>query len=205
MDGRLLKAAFGLALGFALLIAIIVAQRSDDSNLRQFLLPPDGCPIPCWQGIRPGVTRWDEANQLLKSHPWVQLVVYYPGMDSNSGLITWTWSEAHPVDINANRVGTLWVENGVVKAIDIPTTIPFGQIWLLLQRPEQGIILTTSVQPRRVEHHAAYLSGTLELTSSALCPLEPSTFWQATVDVLIARQPVSPLGPYHLPNWSSCG
>src|ERR1700692_4503745 len=100
MVSRPLKAAFALTIGFALLIAVITAQSADDSDLRRFLLPPEDCPIPCWQGIRPGVTHWDEADQILERNSWVDIIRFYPGMAPNSALVTWTWSASHPAEIN---------------------------------------------------------------------------------------------------------
>lgn len=56
---------------FTAILLIIHAQPYDDHELRQLLLP-EGCPAPCFMGIRPGVTSMKEAVRLLRSNDWVR-------------------------------------------------------------------------------------------------------------------------------------
>jgi len=53
------------------------AQPYDDHELRQLLLP-DGCPAPCFMGIRPGVTTQDEAIKILEASDWVETLTKNP-------------------------------------------------------------------------------------------------------------------------------
>ena len=59
--------------------AVIRAQPYDDSELRAFLTPPEGCPAPCFMGIRPGVTTREEALTIFmairqhRSEQWMTL------------------------------------------------------------------------------------------------------------------------------------
>ncbi len=69
-----LKPALLFTLLFAACIGIIRAQPYDDSELRAFLTPPSGCAMPCFMGIRPGVTTADEAIAILEAHEWVSNV-----------------------------------------------------------------------------------------------------------------------------------
>jgi hypothetical protein len=49
----------------------------------QWFTTPDGspCPMPCLFGIRPGVTKWDEVDSFLKSHP---LLLNFKPLDMTS-------------------------------------------------------------------------------------------------------------------------
>jgi len=57
---------------FSIALWLIRLQPDDEHELRQLLLP-EGCPAPCFLGIRPGVTTYDEAIQLLVASKWVEI------------------------------------------------------------------------------------------------------------------------------------
>src|SRR5215468_1742980 len=56
---------------FATVPILAHAQPYDDHDLRKLLLP-EGCPAPCFMGIRPGVTTTDEAVKLLEKSGWAE-------------------------------------------------------------------------------------------------------------------------------------
>ena len=59
---------------FALLMVITVlirTQHYDNRAVRQ-LLVTEGCPAPCFLGIRPGITTASDAINLLRDSQWVQ-------------------------------------------------------------------------------------------------------------------------------------
>jgi hypothetical protein len=66
-----LKFALVITTLCTLTLAAIRAQPYDDSELRAFLLPPEGCAAPCFMGIRPGVTTGDEAIAILERTGWI--------------------------------------------------------------------------------------------------------------------------------------
>jgi hypothetical protein len=73
----LFSSAILLTLLFAACIGIIRAQPYDNSDLSAFLTPPEGCPMPCFMGIRPGVTTVEEAIAILEAHEWIDTVSRY--------------------------------------------------------------------------------------------------------------------------------
>jgi hypothetical protein len=86
------KLALIVALIFAAFIAAIRAQPYDDSELRAFLTP-EGCPAPCFMGIRPGVTTMEESLVILEGHEWVGDIT--PNYDDEKNLrkLGWKWAE----------------------------------------------------------------------------------------------------------------
>lgn len=71
---------------FTLCIALIRVQPYDDSELRAFLTPPEGCPAPCFMGIRPGVTTMEEAVAILGFYEPDEPVSQQTYRDNSMGL-----------------------------------------------------------------------------------------------------------------------
>jgi hypothetical protein len=105
-------------------VLLIRAQPYDPSALRAFLTPPEGCPAPCFMGIRPGVTTVAEAFAILDEHPWL-----VPGSLKDFGVNTgfsWWWADAAPSWIDRATRPQLHTYDGEVNDIIVQTTIPWG-------------------------------------------------------------------------------
>src|SRR5262245_29374883 len=83
---------------FAACIGVIRAQPYDDADLRAFLTPGDDCRMPCFLGIRPGVTTLEEAAGILQAHEWVGDITIenYPHGDMPWGFVRWNWNGQQP-------------------------------------------------------------------------------------------------------------
>lgn len=178
--------------------ALTHAQTGDDERLRKLLTPPDGCAMPCWQGIRPGETTAADAILALRSHPWVEGPTYLQGMGLATASVVWAWSDETPPEIDRERQGVLWIQSGTVKRIDIATTLPYGRLWLF-DRPRRGALFGAPVQPRRVYHLAAYLGTGLQLRVAFICPVPPVEFWNAPAILLYTDAPIMEFSPYPAP------
>jgi hypothetical protein len=74
------------------LILLIRTQYYDNRAIRQ-LLQTDGCPAPCFLGIRPGVTTASDAIVLLQQSQWVKPeTIAYMEWDKGGGAV-WTWNK----------------------------------------------------------------------------------------------------------------
>lgn len=163
---------------FAVCIALIRAQPYDDSELRAFLTPPEGCPAPCFIGIRPGVTRLGEAIELLRNHEWVkQLHV----QDTTPRSVIWEWSGSQPsiIDEDSNGFLTARYQDGLVERISIGTTVPVGYMYLIFGKT----YFTDSFQERidgEIFVSAVYFDHYL-LVSTTIdsCPVTYMRFWNA--------------------------
>jgi hypothetical protein len=130
----LLKLALFLTLFFAACIGLIRAQLYDDSELRAFLTPPEGCPIPCFMGIRPGVTTAEEALAILEAHEWVGEITFLP-----PERFAWKWNGRQPEMLNRSS----GIDDGhislnpdnTVYLVVVPTRIRFGDISLFYNHP----------------------------------------------------------------------
>ena len=121
---------------FSTVLLLIHAQPYDDHELRQLLLP-EGCPAPCFMGIRPGVTKTSEMLQILKASGWVDKIEegdfgdFYGGIDWN-GKQPLIWQiNAPEVEIYANRD----FPNGKVKAFLVSSTLSLSSFWITFGKP----------------------------------------------------------------------
>src|SRR5688572_21189914 len=85
MSYTLIRLVVAITLLFTIPILLIHAQPYDDSQLRMFLTPPDGCPSPCFMNIQPGITTLRDAAQYLKTSLEVE----------SSQSISYQWYELH--------------------------------------------------------------------------------------------------------------
>jgi hypothetical protein len=131
-----LKFTFAMLLLFTGSMALIRFQPHDDTDLRAFVLPADGCPAPCFMGIRPGVTTLSAAVLTLHRHPWITgiRVTQQPG----NTLVTWNWLGSRARWIDSHSSGLLIAVNQRVDIVVIQSTISAGEFWLALGQPDNG-------------------------------------------------------------------
>jgi hypothetical protein len=149
----LLRPILLLTLLAALPIFAIRAQPYDDSELRAFLTPPEGCPAPCFMGIRPGVTTIEEAVAILEAHEWVTAIdehyvelmrlaaAYEP--PSLKTLLSWEWSTSKPAWVDSRRNSSLIIKSRRIEGVMIQTTIPLGDVLVTYGKPVSSKLLWT--------------------------------------------------------------
>ena len=125
---------------FTAALLLIRAQPYDDHELRQILLP-DGCPAPCFMGMRPGVTTVDEAVTILRANQWVAQV-NKRGINNKYGFITWTWKDQKPGWASPKAVGEILLTDKKVHAITIASALVLGETRLTLGLPDAEFIGT---------------------------------------------------------------
>ena len=77
---------FGLSL---LIVAVRQIGAAQPLSLAAWFTNPDGtpCTFPCLFGIRPGITRLDDAITLIRSHPITRLM-HITQSSSSANLLT---------------------------------------------------------------------------------------------------------------------
>jgi hypothetical protein len=175
-----LTSSLVLTLLFTACIGIIRAQPYDNGELRAFLKSSDDCSVPCFMGIRPGMTTLDEAIAALAAHEWVRALDLQdaPNEDRRSGTIWWSWSGAQPDYIYARLSGRIELRDeegdgtAVVTRLEIPTTIPFADLYILLGTADATWLVYDSLHPAPNIHTAVYDGQGIQLQSYlAECPL----------------------------------
>jgi hypothetical protein len=186
----LLRLTLPLIVLFIGALTMIHAQPAE-GDVRTFLQPAEGCTMPCWLGIQPGVTTLDQALAILSAHPWleqVQLIERPPYT-----YIYWEWSAHKPDFMGAPRVflpSVMWAKGGIIQLIFIPTDLPYGEVSLLFGAPMRGssivngypnsVALANRPITRRV---ISYFDGQVSFAIQVRCPINLHQFWNAPVTI----------------------
>jgi len=180
LNGLIFKSALILTLLFTLSIALIRAQRYDNQELRAFLIPSD-CLSPCWQGIRPGETNVFGVMELLKANKWVSSIHYENYSTFSNGYIRWNWSGLQPSLILVGDSTNLWFDNNIAQNFYVETQVNFGDIWLLLGKPDWFNIYRMY---NRIRVDGIYKDQVLMVTFEVPCSQAISRFWLAKTDIV---------------------
>jgi len=141
----------------------------------------ESCPLPCWRGIQPGVTRGEAALARLNAMPDVRdVVVTLTGasLDSSTSYVNWRWRGLHE-DIG----GVFIIDRGRVREIFLNTPLRMGDLWLGLGRPTGGTVDYLFSMNGRVEviDTATYPAYGLSAIAYVGCPMRLPSLWTSTV------------------------
>ena len=130
--------------------------------------------MPCFMGIRPGVTSLQEMTAILDQHPWIVPNSHYNPEYLQGSLHTWRWSEAAPAWIAHKAESALYVSGFRVTAIIIETTIPWSEVLLSIGKPDRSRLrLDESSRPglqdALVQHIAWYAQWHMEVMVTGFC------------------------------------
>lgn len=170
-----LKPCLALLIGFAALVGLVHLQPQDLNPLFALVQPPENCATPCWQGIRPGVTTADEAIAVLEAHPWIA------DMTSVANAVTWRWNGAQPFPANRDDGGSLGISGEVVSTITLETAARLGDLWLLLDQPEEGAFAFVGLVLTMPEYLVEYQGSDLTVTTRVTC----GDFWTGNTTVTL--------------------
>jgi hypothetical protein len=138
---------------FSTLTLTKVAQQH--ANIVQLLETNGGCELPCWWGITPGITTWEEVNHLWNNAgitPFKQDTQWYGISDSYFSSKS-VLSSSFMFDVSGGIIEYIIVEaNGGFD----PKDSDFHEMWASLA-PEK--ILPLLGVPSRVEIYSAYGPG----------------------------------------------
>ena len=107
--------------------AFIHSRPSDGSELRAFLLPSEDCYSPCFMGITPGMTTFEEALSILQKHEWVKRINTL--VPASREWFSFTWSGKQPDIIDVSSTASVQGKGGIVQAIAIPIQVSIGDIF----------------------------------------------------------------------------
>lgn len=197
------RLALLVAVGCLVSVLLIHAQSYNDSELRAFLTPPEGCPAPCFLGIRPGLTTAAEAITMLEAHEWIAGVQLEVNQDAPMqfiyGRLNWNWRENAPGLLDRSQqshVILVWesysnredhLEKDVfVGAIHIFTQSRIYLAQQLLGEPDSG---SAGIGQLDIQYTMNYnLSNSprptiLGLTTRIACPANLLAYWQARAEL----------------------
>jgi hypothetical protein len=157
---------------FVLCIGLIRAQPHNDGELHAFLTPPDDCPMPCFMGIRPGVTTYEEAVAILEAHEWIRAVDH-----SRPTSFIITWNDTQPPWLPRSLELRLVVADNILQRVFAPTKLRLGDIWLALGPPERLFRLESL--DNLGSFNAIYPFGKIAFTIAGSCSMR--SVWEARI------------------------
>jgi hypothetical protein len=186
-----LRLMLSLVLLFTATISLLRLPLQDASPARLLLTPPDGCPMPCWQGIRPGLTTADEALSILRQHAWRgRIALRYFDAAAGDGIISWLWDDPSLDSLPAYLGVQLRVRKGVVWNVTLPPDIPYSEVWFAFGRPSESRWSITNLlnSPHfRIEREAVYAPEGLTVNSRMRCPAKLEDLWQANSTIQLGE------------------
>ncbi len=192
-----LKMTLPLILLFVFVIGIIRAQPYDDHGLRDFLTPPDGCPAPCFMGIRPGVTTTSEVMRILADDERIENIRMIEAFEQ----IRWDWDGQATVFFDAGAEGTIQLSANRAEWMHFQSKITFADFLLSLGTPPRnGLVCAGSPAalslfgleaeyPTNNIHIAVAVTPALCPNSFRKCPLEHHDFWEQRVNITFGNAP----------------
>jgi hypothetical protein len=172
MTRTYLRLALVIAAMCAAAVLFIRAQPYDDGGLRALLTPPTGCPVPCFLGIRPGVTTPEDALAILRAAGFDSAALHAWSHPDRPARIDWTAPsrrdrfQAIRVDFRAN----------LVTDITISTSIALAEVRLLWGGPDAFLWTTAAGQassPVHLIYFEDYSLYNTWVTHSGICPYHP--------------------------------
>lgn len=166
---------------FTAVMLVIHAQPYDNHDLHALLMP-DNCAMPCFMGIRPGVTTFRQAIVILESHHWVgdiQIFDYDPTHSADK-IVEWGWNGSEPPFLQTtwtNQPTWMRTQDGIVVEMEIATNFRLADIFIRLGRPVRGgfdlISNTTSLSNNVYPPLGFRVSGTIS------CPITLDRLWNS--------------------------
>ncbi len=171
---------------FMIMLIIVVLMRAvlyDDGGLPDLLFPSE-CEMPCFLGIRPGVTTRDEAIAILESHEWIGEVTV------NEREIFARWNNVlWGTTFNPNTSGGLHftIINNLVAIITYSIPVKIVDLLINLRSPSfvvYNYVTFNGINIYSVEIYYDSLRSLMRIVSD--CPTTPNPLYAA--DVLITMR-----------------
>lgn len=188
--GRVLsRFALQLTLLFGVIIGLIRARPYDDGGLRAFLTASStDCIAPCWNGVRPDFTTYDEALSLLGSSESVRGLG--SDMRQGNGHIYWKWPAAHPAFLtDTTEVSYASVEQNVVRGLYLPGLRSFLDTWLVMGAPQRVIVYSNAWWGLQSVIYLSVYPNEVYISSAIFCTATSHDLWTTSPSVFIGQMP----------------
>lgn len=203
MLGFIAQPALMLIVCFSILIGAVDMLLPDDAAARDWFFSAEPCALPCWGGIDPGVTRLREMMRLLDEHNWARTFEFNYSIDPETGILMWQWDDSATPLIDQRRQGTAWAQHNLIRWIDLPMRLSYGEVWLALRAPDEGA--NVAIPPMGViDHYLLYEQIGVQIRIRLDCPVTPERLWKSPVSLLIGGEWAVPYGPYRTPLRVGC-
>jgi hypothetical protein len=180
----LARLALVLMAVFVLAITAISSLPHDDSDVRAFLLPPEGCEAPCFLGIRIGISTKEEAIALFESQGGSITSDAGRTYFDDSVEFLWQWNGPGVRFVRSDEPIIVDVIEGKVSRLRIPLRMSLGETWLALGAPLYAAIGTSQNGTPSIGYGGVYTDYQFLISTSPLCPAGP--LWRHPAELFYA-------------------
>jgi hypothetical protein len=175
------RIAFLIAVVTTLLSALLLTAVRARDYAPETVWLADGCALPCWRDIQPGVTRSETALTRLYAMPDVRdvaVTLTSVSIDGGTSYVNWRWRGS------GDDIGGLFIiDQGRVREIFLNSPLRMGDLWLGLGNPTGGTVDYLFSMSGKVEviDTAAYPAYGLSAITYVGCPMRLPRLWTSTV------------------------
>lgn len=181
------RIAFLFALVMTLLSALLLTAVRAREYTPEIIWLAEGCALPCWRGIQPGITRSETALTRLYEMADVRdvtVTLTSVSIDGGTSYVNWRWRGSQE-DIG----GLFIIDQGRVREIFLNTPLRMGDLWLGLGTPTGGTVDYLFSMNGRVEviDTAAYPAHGLSAIAYVGCPMRLPRLWTSQVYIWLRQ------------------
>jgi hypothetical protein len=173
---RICRLALLLTGVFVMVFGVIRMQPNNNADILALLMPPQGCPAPCFLGVRPGRTTSAEAVAVLEQHEWIAAV------EPSADFLDLRWSGTQPGFLDSDARNYLHVAWYAIGEIRLATTLSLGDLWVALGQPEAGFAVPTA-SGSGFNQHLIYRQLGVEVGSFVRCSAQRQDLWHVPVEI----------------------
>jgi len=180
----LLIVLFVMSMGAVMGIAY-TQERQRLDEIRAFLMPWEGCPMPCIMVIRPGFTTPEAAIEILTNHEWVGDVHFQDIEDGTN--ITWNWSGLQPSFINGTSGGLMVQINTFTTITDFIVVLSIRHYDMLsIFGQTEYASLYTEATSSNLNYRFNYPMMQTSIIAVVYCPMNPIAYWEASTTLRVS-------------------
>lgn len=175
--------AAGVVCLSAVVLAVVLGAARPAPDL-QAVLGQAPCAAPCWHGIRPGITRLQDAVSELRRDPAIG------DLTENIGSATWWWNGAQPGALSGHSRpfdGRLLASDSSagnrVEGVAIYTALKLGDLLPALGTPDSHSLVLPGPSADLSGRFYVADYGELQFFAFLPCSLRPADFWNADAGV----------------------
>lgn len=178
-----LKLSLILFVLFAIPLLLIRARAYEGQDM-QALFAPEDCPLPCFMGIRPGVTTVEDALTILEASGRVENVQ----VDWELGFVNWDWKGVPPAGVNGAGLSYISFVQDTVSIISLSVLFQYGDFFMRTPEFLNTWPMTMGITPRPGDTTLTLWFEKPEFTLRFT--ISCRRLWQSSVVVLFNSNPL---------------
>jgi hypothetical protein len=150
-----------------------------DRDIKDILLPDD-CPLPCFMGIRPGITRQTQAIDILKASLWVSEI----NLQKLPYIVEWKAAPAAERWPNLDTLNVVSFSGDLVENVDLNMNLNVSDVLMVLGRPD---IKNIMMDINHFYYTGVYIKDGVIVREQHLCPAAETAIWKSKFTIYYGK------------------